>query len=184
MSFHAHGASILTAMALIAGAVALTPTPVAADTVTANDWDELVEAFSEASEDRTVTLNANITAPAGGSLVIPSAITVTLNLAGQELEITDPGDEHPAIGVPSDAGLVIIDTPGDGTLTVQGAFSAAGIGGGTGEDGGTVEISDGVVIAQGGDSGAGIGGGAGLTSRGAFADGQTLKRNSTTFRQR
>ncbi|MDR1785471.1 MAG: hypothetical protein LBR23_03275 [Spirochaetaceae bacterium] len=50
-------------------------------------------------------------------------------------------------------------TGSSGTLTAQGGQYAAGIGGGSGESGGTITVSGGTVTAQGGQRAAGIGGG-------------------------
>ncbi|OQB20843.1 MAG: hypothetical protein BWY11_02268 [Firmicutes bacterium ADurb.Bin182] len=53
-----------------------------------------------------------------------------------------------------------------GTVTAEGGFQAAGIGGGNGESGGDINIYGGVVNAAGGGGGAGIGGGNGSANGG------------------
>lgn len=98
-----------------------------------------------------------------GTVTIPSGVVVSgdvhLILAdGATLNVAD------GIKVTDDNSLTVYaQSTGDtmGTLTATGAVDGAGIGGGSGEKGGTVTINGGKVTATGGTNGAGIGGGNG-----------------------
>ena len=94
-----------------------------------------------------------------GLTVVGAAHIVLLN--GSSLTIQkNSSDNLPAIGVSPGNSLSIYGEAGDtGTLTVRGAYNAAGIGGGNNGDCGTVTINGGTIVATSYSGGAGIGGG-------------------------
>jgi hypothetical protein len=121
-----------------------------------------------------------ITAPSGQNLALPSNVTVTIDLDGCGLSITNPIAQDAAIEVPSNSTLTIEDTSPneDGDLQVTGAAGGtddgggAGIGGngGAGSSGGgsgTVMIESGTVNATGGVGAHDAGGGAGIGGGGS-----------------
>ena len=149
----------------LAGLFAALPTAASAACTGVSDWSDLSTAFTNGG---AVALCADITAPAGDSLTVGST-AVTLDLNGFSLEIDSPADGDAAIAVATGDALTIEDTSSGtpGTLTVTGGTSAAGIGGGAGDDCGSLTIDGGTVNATSGSSGAGIGGGDGSVTGGA-----------------
>ena len=79
----------------------------------------------------------------------------SLTLVGSSM--IKSGNDEPGVRVEGSTELTI---SGEGSVSVTGGNSAAGIGGGYDNNGGTITISGGTVIATGGTSSAGIGGGA------------------------
>jgi uncharacterized repeat protein (TIGR02543 family) len=150
------------AVALALPLALLTATPASAATVGVTTWagpTGIKAAFLVNGD--TVRLDADITADANDSLVIPASQSITLDLNGYALTITDPATgtgASAAILVPATSSLTINATNG-GTLTATGGFLGAGIGGGIGGTSGTVTINGGTINATGGNYGAGIGGG-------------------------
>lgn len=130
--------------------------PAAAAAVTVNDWSELTTAFAVNGD--TVVLGSDIIAPGAAHLAVDAGESVTLDLNGHTLSITDPAANDAAVSVPATSSLTIIAT-GGGTLNAAGGWYAAGIGGDYLEDGGTVTITGGTINATGNDGGAGIGAG-------------------------
>ena len=94
--------------------------------------------------------------------------TVTLTLTGANTLIGSAGGA--GIQVPHSAGFenkLVIN--GTGSLTAQGGYGRAGIGGGSNNSiSGTITIDSGTVTATGGEFGAGIGGGVGGSQAGAI----------------
>jgi hypothetical protein len=144
-------------------------------------FSDLQAAVTAASvSDGTVALTCSFSSfdTAGDTLEVPSGGSVTIDLSGNSLAITDPDPGSAGIEVPSTATLTIEDTAGGGVLTADGGSAlsgltgaGAGIGGnagvfgGDGDSAGTITIRSGTVIATGGSgdggAGAGIGGGGG-----------------------
>jgi hypothetical protein len=134
------------------------------------------------------------TAESGARLAIPAGASVTLDLDGCDLSITQPEAGQAAIEVPSASSLTIEDSStstvaDQGTLTATGGESGAGTygsgaGAGIGGDGaysdggasGTILIAGGQVTATGGEGTAGVGAntggsGAGIGGGGAGESG-------------
>ena len=132
--------------------------PAAAATVTVNTWAGLQAAMLVNGD--IVVLTGPITNPVGENVAVESGESVTLDLNGFTLSITNPGFNKAAVHVPVGATL-IINATGGGTITATGGGRGAGIGGGNLGDGGTVTVNGGIIIATGGRYGAGIGGGFG-----------------------
>ena len=109
----------------------------------------------------TLILNdVSITSPSGGSspINLQSNANVTIQLTDGTSNLLDANGANNVAGlcVPSTATVAI---NGTGSLTVTGGNWGAGIGGGSGAAGGTINISSGAVAATGGQRAAGIGGG-------------------------
>ena len=84
--------------------------------------------------------------------------TVTVELDGTNT--LQSGEDYAGLQTSGEGALVIQDANGkEGSLTANGGFLGAGIGGGIGRAGSDITISGGDVEANGGDYGAGIGGG-------------------------
>ena len=84
--------------------------------------------------------------------------TVTVELDGTKT--LQSGEDYAGLQTSGEGALVIQDANGkEGSLTANGGFLGAGIGGGIGRAGSDITISGGDVEANGGDYGAGIGGG-------------------------
>ena len=132
--------------------------PAAAATVTVNTWAGLQAAMLVNGD--IVVLTGPITNPVGENVAVESGESVTLDLNGFTLSITNPGFNKAAVHVPVGATL-IINATGGGTITATGGGRGAGIGGGNLGDGGTVTVNGGIITATGGRYGAGIGGGFG-----------------------
>jgi hypothetical protein len=107
------------------------------------------------------------------ALMLQSGSSLTLRLEG--LNILKSGDNKAGIQT---SGAEIRIT-GTGTLNVTGGSCGAGIGGGNGGSGGTIEISGGTITAQSGTQGAGIGGGNGGAGGTIKISGGTIDANST-----
>lgn len=153
--------SIIVHRAALAAALALpfallTAAPATAATVTVTTWGDLQAAF--AVDGDTVVLGADITAPANQNLAVDAGESITLDLGGYALTVTDPNNSSAAIHVPGTADLTIAAS-GGGILTATGGGDGAGIGGGSGTHGGSVTITGGTINATGGARGSGIGGG-------------------------
>lgn len=142
----------------------------------ANGISGLKDKYNSASTDETLCLTADIE-PSSGELVTPASRTLTIDLNGHDLTITNPNLEEPAIRVAASAGLIITDSSAsqEGVLTAEGGAGtsgvnfyagASGIGGGPREAAGTVTVNGGTVNATGGKGGQstlyGAGGGAGI----------------------
>ncbi|MFV0678718.1 hypothetical protein [Ottowia sp.] len=146
---------------------ALVGTPARADTGTCvgtnvTDWSSLMTAYNGAATDLTFCLVAGAyTAGAGEYLLTPAGRSLTIDLNGQSVSITNPPIYSAAIGVGATETLTIVDSSagGSGTVEARGGDQGAGIGGGSSGAGGTVEVRGGTVTATGGQFGAGIGGG-------------------------
>ncbi len=109
----------------------------------------------------TLILNdVSITSPSGGSspINLQSNANVTIQLTDGTSNLLDANGANNVAGlcVPSTATVAI---NGTGSLTATGGRWGAGIGGGSGAAGGTININSGTVKATGGQRGAGIGGG-------------------------
>lgn len=113
-----------------------------------------------------VTLNnASINTSTGSGISLEGSANITLNLVGSNKVITSK-TEAAGIRVTTGATLTI---QGKGTLDVENACimnypmqnddTGAGIGGASGEDGGSITINGGTIIAKSKTMGAGIGGG-------------------------
>ena len=84
--------------------------------------------------------------------------TVTVELDGTNT--LQSGEDYAGLQTSGEGALVIQDANGkEGSLTANGGFLGAGIGGGIGRAGSDITISGGDVTAKGGERGAGIGGG-------------------------
>jgi hypothetical protein len=86
------------------------------------DWGTLQTDVSEVAGSTTFFLTGDITAPSNQSLSVPSGTSVTIDLDGCDLSITQPGSSDAAINVPSNSSLTIEDssstvTADQGTLT-------------------------------------------------------------------
>lgn len=124
-----------------------------------DDWDDLVAAVAVGGE-HEVTLDADLSAPAGADLGLVGGDDLTLDLNGHHLQIGQdgaPADDRAGIHVPLGAEVTITDSAGGGKLTVTGGDSAPAIG--AKGDVGTIRIQSGTIVARGGRLGAGIGGG-------------------------
>lgn len=197
------GLPLMTALAMgvllsVGGAGAEAAAGCAAQAVPAGatavgSWSDLTAAVGTGSGSTLVYLTASVT-ETGQSLSIPSGRSLTLDLCGFDLSISDPGTAAAAIDLPPSAGLTVEDTSttvvaDQGALTVtggdgsnvpigsvnSGGAAIGGAGGNTGSDGGSVRIDGGRVSAQGGAAvgsdggGAGIGGGGGAAGAGTGA---------------
>jgi hypothetical protein len=149
--------ALATAAVLLLGLL-----PGTANAATVTNWSDLMSAVTAGG---TVQLGADITAPSGGSLTVPST-PVTLDLNGFSLSITSPGSDNAAIRVSAGDSLTVEDTStgASGALTATGGDSGAGIGGGVEGNGGAVTIDGGTVDATGGSDASGIGGGGNVGS--------------------
>ena len=103
---------------------------------------------------------------------IASGSAVSLNLAAGTSNEFKSGADKAGIRVPEGASLAV---SGTGTLKANGGTFGAGIGGGDGENGGTVNITGGTVNATGGDDGAGIDGDNGGNGGAVSIGGGTLR---------
>lgn len=119
-----------------------------------------------------VFLGAGAALPADGSgIAIPPGSPIMLDLCGGSLTIST---WPTAVHVPTGANLTVTDSIGGGTLTaeVTDVYGGAAIGGGVGEDAGTITIEGGSVTARVAHySGAAVGGGYG--GHGSDATGNT-----------
>lgn len=107
----------------------------------------------------TLCLGADVSESSGLNLSLTSTSTVTLDLTGHALTISNGGrNARAAISVPPGASLTIADTVGGGSANVTGTFGAAGIGGDR-DTSGAITITGGVITAAGGFNSAGIGAG-------------------------
>lgn len=86
--------------------------------------------------------------------------TVTVDLAGYELEAVADGFDDGGIKVSGSATLVVEDSVGTGVLTATGSDNAAGIGSDSSRAAGTITLNGGTIVAVGNGDAAGIGGGA------------------------
>ncbi|GAA4729552.1 hypothetical protein GCM10023350_11040 [Nocardioides endophyticus] len=136
-----------------AGNVTVASFPVVVSGGTVATWGDLSQQFQrgggivQARRTVTVKLGADLTAAAdsdgvGDQLQLRSDDDATLDLAGHDLSIDAPFG-LPAIGVPADADLRVIDSIGGGRLTLTAHAGAAAIGGGICQSAGDVAI-DGV----------------------------------------
>ncbi len=116
--------------------------------------------------DADVTLDG-VNIDASGNAVGTAALKIVDSSAGVVLITLADGSENylksssEAAGIQKNGTSGALEIAGSGRLTVNGGWSAAGIGGGKGSATGNIIISGGVVDAKGGDYGAGIGGGKG-----------------------
>ena len=124
---------------------------------------------STATEDRIFVndgVNANITL-AGVNIVCSfnaafqiadsSAASVTVTLAKNTENTLISGGS--CAGLQKNGSVGTLTIGGEGTLRATGGSNGAGIGGGSGNSGSNITITDGTIFATGGRSGAGIGGG-------------------------
>ncbi|MGH9108674.1 MAG: beta strand repeat-containing protein [Acidimicrobiales bacterium] len=140
----------VAAAALTAGVVVVPAGVAGATTVTPpTTFAQLSADFATGG---TYKLGATITAPTGTELKIGAGKSVTLDLAGHDLTVTNPGNGTAGIYVPAGASLTIKDSVvGQGTLTATGgSIFAAGIGGDRYGGVGSITIDGGTVIATGG----------------------------------
>lgn len=86
--------------------------------------------------------------------------TVTVDLAGYQLEAVADGFDDGGIKVSGSATLVVEDSVGTGVLTATGSDNAAGIGSDSNRAAGTITLNGGTIVAIGNGDAAGIGGGA------------------------
>ena len=100
-----------------------------------------------------LSIDVNATASAC-AFFIQTGAAVNLSLSGTNELIS--GTNCAGLQVPSGASVTI---SGSGSLSAQGGTYGAGVGGGRGQNGGSITISGGTVTANGGSRGAGIGGG-------------------------
>lgn len=127
-----------------------------------DEWSELVAAVAAGGE---VQLGADLDAPAGEGLEVPSGVASMLNLNGHTLRIESPATGAAAIRVPIGAQFSVLS----GRLSARGNGGGAGIGGALTEGSGAIIVLDAVVEARGSADdtavrpaySAGIGGGAG-----------------------
>jgi hypothetical protein len=114
----------------------------------------------------TITGTVQIELAPGANITLSDGINCTtgcnLTITGTgSLTITAPGNKTAGIGGNDTQAAGFINIKG-GTISAQGGFNAAGIGGGgTGGTGGEITISGGAISAVGGGHAAGIGGGGG-----------------------
>ena len=105
-----HRAALTACVTLIAGAITSvgvsTPAqaaPPTCDAVTA--WSDLQVCFDTATgttgNPTPITLGADLIAPTYQSLAVPAGKAITLDLAGHDLTITNPGLNRPAISAPT-----------------------------------------------------------------------------------
>lgn len=150
--------AVIVSAALTAGALASAP---AANAVTGvSSWSALQSAMTAGGD---IQLLGSITGGGSQFLTEGSGVSVSLDLNGYTLSIPTPPTQRTAIQVPGTSSFTVRDTSsaGTGTLTAQGGWGSAGIGGRMyGGDVGPITILSGTVWAQGGQYGAGIGGGA------------------------
>jgi hypothetical protein len=187
VSLLAAGAMVL-APGLVLGLGSVASAAPMVDTLTG-----LQTAFSDSSSGSTIMLGASISDTSGDTgLVEPAGDSLTLDVGGNLLTLTELAVGDAAINVPSTSALTIIDSVGGGAVTAIGGPSdgegggGAGIGGDGGEEseqaspggsGGAVTITDATVTTTGGasgslgGSGAGIGGGGGGFSVGDASTG-------------
>ena len=92
------------------------------------------------------------------------------------------GLDHAGIEKADDNGTMTIkdDNNVSGSLTANGGFGGAGIGGGNGADGSDITITGGTIIANGGFGGAGIGGGSSSSSGGGNGSDITISGGNVT----
>ncbi len=133
----------------------------------------------EENVDTNITLcgiNINTTTASPFAIKSNARVNLILEKGTNNILRSDDGSDVPetngfaALQMAADSELVI---DGQGTLTATGGDYCAAIGGGKGENGGTITIEGGIINAQGGYSGAGIGGGEG-------GDGGTITINGGT----
>ncbi|MCD8180364.1 MAG: dockerin type I domain-containing protein [Firmicutes bacterium] len=134
------------------------------DIETATATDTIVIA---SDEDVTITLDdVTIESDTSSPLEVDGEGDVTIILSGDNT-LTATGDGDAGLQKTStDNTLTIVSETDDdgsetGSLTATGGSGAAGIGGGSGEDGANITIESGTVTATGGENAAGIGGGDG-----------------------
>jgi len=130
--------------------------------------------FVEDSATVSITLdNVSITRLGNGQspLRLGTDATVTLTLLnGTTNTLTTNGDN--AAGIQTSYATLTIE--GTGSLTATGGKEGAGIGGQSGNPGGTIRINSGTVTAKGGSQGAGIGGGTQGSGGTIIIDGGTV----------
>jgi len=105
-------------------------------------------------------VNIDVSAISGAcAFDIDIVSTVEIAVSGSASSVLKSGAGKPGIRVVSNVSLTLT---GDRTLRVYGGLSGAGIGGGTGENSGVININtSGIIETHGGGNGAGIGGGDG-----------------------
>lgn len=105
-------------------------------------------------------VNIDVSAISGAcAFDIDIVSTVEIAVSGSAPSVLKSGAGKPGIRVVSNVSLTLT---GDRTLRVYGGLSGAGIGGGTGENSGVININtSGIIETHGGGNGAGIGGGDG-----------------------
>ncbi|GAB6390890.1 MAG: hypothetical protein MdMp014T_0263 [Treponematales bacterium] len=105
----------------------------------------------------TVTLKDASIVEGDCPIFLENGVSLTLVLSGRN--ILRAGWSFAGIQVPAESSLTITTVDGSGSLDVSGGTLAAGIGNGAGGICGAVTIKSGTVTAEGGFWGAGIGGG-------------------------
>jgi hypothetical protein len=191
-------------MLAIALALGMMPLTAFAATGNVNDWGELTTAvgsggsgdvilstsFSGTAQltiDRSLTLDLNgwsltIDVNSGHGIKIASGKILTImdssSPSNGTLIVTNNYSASDAIesaAIHTTDGTLIINS---GTVTANGGYKGAGIGGGYKGDGGIITINGGTVEATGGDYGAGIGGGMSGTGGNITINGGTVTATS------
>jgi len=140
--------------------------------IVSGTWSSTINAYASAIEVNGVTANitldnVNIDVSSTNhacAFKIVDGGDVTVTLEGDNT--LRSGRDFSGLYAPKGNTLTIHAADADQSLTAKGGNYAAGIGGGWGDDGGTITINGGTVTATGGYEGAGIGGG----SEGAGGD--------------
>ena len=129
-------------------------------------------------KDLEIDRSASSTAADGAAVSVSGNSSIELD--GKNTISSGMG--HAGIEKADDNGTMTIkdDNNVSGSLTANGGFGGAGIGGGNNADGSDITITGGTIIANGGFGGAGIGGGSSSTSGGGNGSDITISGGNVT----
>ncbi len=134
---------------------------------------------AEKNATANVTLeNANIDTGTRGGAAITTSGEGNVNIELDGTNTVQSGNTHAGVEKKGDGTLTITDEDKDGSLTANGGYRGAGIGGGEGGSGSNITIEGGKVNAIGGYLGAGIGGGLGGSGSNIAIEGGKVEASS------